>query len=156
ECHAVVEREVVDGRRPGGGGCASGCRICSERKLHSIVIECKRRDGRAVGPLQVVPTPRLPVRLIDKEAVIADHVAGDSADAGLLNLLREQVENREGIRRGGCGGCGRWRCCAGLLIRINPGAQRWVSYAEEDEIAIERAACVDVAIGDNVGGPGEG
>jgi len=36
---------------------------------------------------------------VQKEAVIADHGAGYSAHAGLLHLLRQQLENVHGARR---------------------------------------------------------
>ena len=176
--HAVFEGVVLDagvpvGRNAGGGG-RVGCHV----QVGHVLVEAKRRNRCAVGPLQVVPTPRGGVGLVEKEAVVADHIAFDRAHTGLLDLLGQQFENCQSKsalaalqarrccgricsrRRFDCGRGRSWRVFLrgirrrqGRLIRIMPRAQRWIANAQEHQIAMQNACCVDVAGGDYVGGP---
>ncbi len=161
--HTIVDGIVVDIRRPCGLGCAGhGC-IGRDSELVGIFVEGERGDGCAVAPLQLVPAPTQRVGLVEEVGVVADHVAVDGAHSRLLNLLGKQVEDGHGCGRGGAGQgfAGRrfgrdWsRSSFGFDVRIMARAHGGIADAEENDVAVQRACGVHIAVGDHEGGPGE-
>src|ERR1035437_4451511 len=83
----IVESVVVQIRGPESCGCGRVVWIGGQGQLHGVVVEGEGGDGRAVVPLQIVPSPVRAVRLLRKEAVVAHDAAFDGAHAGVLDLL---------------------------------------------------------------------
>ena len=108
--------------------------------------------------MQVVPGPGGGVRLVEIEAVVAHHAAFDGAHAGFFDLLGQQVEHVHGLGwlrgffRPGFGAGGGFR----RTIGIRAGAESGIACAKQDQVAVQDATAVDLAAGDDVGGPGEG
>src|ERR1700722_350980 len=77
---------------PTGDGCiACGCARSQSQVMH-VVIDCERRDGCAVIPLQVILTPALAVTFVDEESVVGDHGSVECANAACGHLGGQIVE----------------------------------------------------------------
>ena len=167
---------------------AAAGRMLDDIQLVGIFVEGERGDRGAVAPLQIVPGPALPPGLVEKVGVVADHGAFHRAHAGLLHLLRKQIEGHHHLERAlglrgflgrdfaglsstrqSCGwrSCLRWpragsgiRLCrwggSGLHIGIGAGADGGIADAHYDDVAVQCAARVYIAIGHYERGPGEG
>ena len=132
-----------------------------------LSLNDERGDRCTVAPLQIVPAPPLAIGLVEEEGVVAHHAAIDGAHAGLLDLLGEEIEDGHCFRfgcaasllRSGC----RFRCrlaetavpTLGLGVGILARADRGIADAEQNNVAMQRAARIHVAVGDDESGPGE-
>ena len=125
---------------------SSAMRDRLQRQLHRVLVKRQRRNRRAIRPLQIVPAPARPIRLVEEVAVVAHHAAFNGAHARLLHLLRQQFQRPPSgaawaVRR-------RWRRCAGRrrwrrrLIRIMPRAS--ASDRPTPGSKCRRAACRSV------------
>ena len=102
---------------------------------------------------------------MEEETVVAHDIAIDGANAGLLDLLGHELEICHGAELGL--GLRGWSCCAGRrgsgwrvglrgLIGIVARAHGGVAHAEDEQVAVELAGCIDVSVSDDVGDPGKG
>ena len=107
----VLQRVVRDGRIPGGRDGISGSRTGHQVEIDDIVVDGERRDGCAVVPLQVVPSPSFAVALEGKERVVAHHSSSHFVDEAAFGDLAGEVLKRLKRRIGALG-----------LPGIGPGA----------------------------------
>ena len=132
--------------------------VGGDGQLVGILVEGERGDGRAVAPLQIVPGPPQRVGLVEKVGVVADHVPSTARtpDCSTCCASRSRTAMAvDGAALGSvsdeAGGGG-----SGLHIGVMARADGGIAHAEQDEVAMERARGVHIAIGDHECGPGEG
>ncbi len=155
-CHGVVEGVVVDLGGPLLNGLAGRGGVGGYGERHGVFVEGERGNGSSVGPLQVVPAPGLAVGLVEIEGVVAHHAAFHGAHAGLLHLLRHEVQHVDGFGlRFRLGGSCRTGCGGRRAVGIVTRAQGGVARAKQDQVAVEHALAIDFAASHHVGGPGE-